>query len=302
MSKKLTTKEFIEKAIIVHESKYTYSKVDYVSSHLKVVITCPAHGDWEQTPSNHLRGKGCFKCRNEILSKTRRKSLCAFIKEANEKYNNTYTYLNAVYKNTDTKVIITCSVHGDFEQTPYNHLKGIGCPSCKNEKLRKMYSMGLAKFISTANNIHDHKYIYKNTNYINSETNISIICPCHGEFEQLPMHHLKGSGCPACSKSGFDPSKPAYLYYLKITTQDIVVYKIGITNLTVRERFNLADLNKIEVLSQDLYLEGKLAYTHEQKILKAYKQYQYKGPNILQSGNTELFTEDIRFLQANIEY
>lgn len=30
--------------------------------HIKVIITCPIHNDFEQTPSNHLQGHGCPKC------------------------------------------------------------------------------------------------------------------------------------------------------------------------------------------------------------------------------------------------
>ena len=39
---------------------------------------------------------------------------------------------------TDTKVIIGCPIHGDFEQTPTCHLQGQGCPECG--KLQKANS------------------------------------------------------------------------------------------------------------------------------------------------------------------
>lgn len=96
---------------------------------------------------------------------------------------------------------------------------------------------------------------------------------------------------------GFDKSKLAYLYYLKVTTDtNQILYKIGITNRTVNERFNLTDLSKIEIIKQKLYERGQDAYELEQKLLKMYKQYQYTGPNVLESGNTELFTVDILLL------
>ena len=47
--------------------------------------------------------------------------------------------------------------------------------------------------------IHGDKYNYDNVNYINTKTKIKIICKNHGEFEQRPDHHLRGSGCPECS-------------------------------------------------------------------------------------------------------
>ena len=65
MSKKTTIKEFIKRAHIKHNGLYSYSNAKYVSSNIKLVITCKKHGDFEQTPSNHLSGKGCRECMKE---------------------------------------------------------------------------------------------------------------------------------------------------------------------------------------------------------------------------------------------
>ena len=63
----LTTEEFIERARKVHGDKYDYSKAEYVNSSTKVCIICPVHGEFWQTPHNHLKGNGCPKCRNSHL-------------------------------------------------------------------------------------------------------------------------------------------------------------------------------------------------------------------------------------------
>ena len=39
-----------------------YNKSQYVSAHVKLVIVCKKHGDFEQTPASHISGKGCPKC------------------------------------------------------------------------------------------------------------------------------------------------------------------------------------------------------------------------------------------------
>ena len=57
-----TNEEFIEKARQVHGDKYDYSKVEYKKSYINVNIICPEHGIFEQLPSNHLQGVGCWKC------------------------------------------------------------------------------------------------------------------------------------------------------------------------------------------------------------------------------------------------
>lgn len=113
-------------------------------------------------------------------------------------------------------------------------------------------------------------------------------------LNKVLIDHLSGCGCPDCAEYGFQPSKPAILYYLKVTTNSgQILYKIGITNRTVNERFQLADLQKIEIVKQKLYESGQDAWDWETKLKRKYKEYQYTGPDILSSGNTELFTEDI---------
>ena len=62
MPPRKTTAEFTAHAQAVHGDKYGYDKVDYKTTSEKVVITCPEHGDFDQTPGNHLADKGCPDC------------------------------------------------------------------------------------------------------------------------------------------------------------------------------------------------------------------------------------------------
>ena len=57
MSKRKTTEEFIRDAIKIHGNKYDYSKVEYIKNDSEVIITCPEHGDFKQTPNKHLLGR-----------------------------------------------------------------------------------------------------------------------------------------------------------------------------------------------------------------------------------------------------
>lgn len=54
------------------------------------------------------------------------------------------------------------------------------------------------EFINLANEIHNHKFDYELSNYINSHSKIKILCKIHGVFEQMPYTHLNGSGCRKC--------------------------------------------------------------------------------------------------------
>lgn len=53
---------FLNKAKLVHGDRYNYDDVNYVNSHTPVKIICSIHGSFEQSPSNHLSGKGCKDC------------------------------------------------------------------------------------------------------------------------------------------------------------------------------------------------------------------------------------------------
>ena len=68
----------------VHHDKYDYSKVVYKGMLHKILIVCPIHGDFYQTPSKHISGQGCPLCRGEKISKTKRKKLSVFVNEANK--------------------------------------------------------------------------------------------------------------------------------------------------------------------------------------------------------------------------
>ena len=60
----------------------------------------------------------------------------------------------------------------------------------------------IEEFIIRANSIHHHKYDYSQAEYINSSTEIKIICPEHGVFWQIPNNHIHKThprGCPQCN-------------------------------------------------------------------------------------------------------
>lgn len=288
------TTSFIEKANLIHNKKYNYDLSDYINNQSKIEIACSIHGSFWQSPNNHLKGAGCPDCGVQSRILKRLSNTQDFIKKASIVHSNVYSYEFSKYVNKTQKVEITCPIHGNFHQRPNDHLKGSGCRECASQARRSKLSLTTDNFIEKSIKFHMGKYDYSKVNYVNGKTKVIITCPIHGDFSQMPYHHIKGVGCPGCAITGFDKNKPAYLYYLKITTEDNqVLYKIGITNRTVDERFSLTDLSKIEIIKQKLYKNGQDALDWENKLKRKYKEFQYQGPEILSSGNTELFTEDI---------
>lgn len=184
---------FLERCIKIHGDLYDYSLIkEYNNCKSKVKVICKEHDVFEIAPEYHTnRGQGCPECKKMGLSK--------FINSSNEKHNNKYDYsLIKEYINNKEKVEIICKEHGSFKQRITDHLSGIGCPECAQERFR----LSTDDFIKRAKVIHNKKYIYSNSIVFKSNKDkVEILCKKHGYFLQRVDGHLQGSGCPICKTS-----------------------------------------------------------------------------------------------------
>jgi len=233
MKTKKMTKQIVEKFRKIHNFKYDYSKMNYVSCKKKVEIICPKHGTFFQTPYHHLnRQQGCPKCSGK------NKTTPDFIEKSNEIHNNIYDYSLVNYRGCFKKVKIVCSIHGIFKQSPYKHLWGNGCKKCEHDKLSKERRSNNFDFIEKSKIIHNNIYEYKNVKYdTNAHKKVEIICPKHGPFLQTPHNHLRGTGCPKCSLLISKPEQE-FLDYLKIKIRQKKIGKFkvdGINKKTIYE-------------------------------------------------------------------
>lgn len=136
----LTKDEFLQKAREIHGNIYDYSKINYTSNYnSKVEIICPKHGSFYQRRLLHLQGCGCFQCASEKRNKAQRLTTEQFIEKAKAIHEDTYDYSKVNYVNFTTKVTIICKEHGEFSQTPREHLKGAGCQKCTKKGQTKLY-------------------------------------------------------------------------------------------------------------------------------------------------------------------
>ena len=187
--------EFISRSTIKHSNIYDYSLVEYIRNSIKVKIICNTHGIFEQRPTNHLDGQGCPKCAKESSFLTNEN----FISNANRIHNLTYNYEKVRYIRNDKKVIIICPTHGEFLQSPNHHINmKQGCPKCKYAKIK----LNLENFIKKSIIKHGNRYDYSKINEFSFNKKVTIICPIHGEFLQLPNNHSNlGYGCYMCKNS-----------------------------------------------------------------------------------------------------
>lgn len=209
---KSKTEQFIKKAKLIHGDKYGYDDSDYVNSYTKLKIKCSTHGIFEQTPSNHLVGRGCEKCGHQIANDKQRFSTADFIEKAIAIHGDKYDYSKVNYVNYGTNVEIICPIHGSFFQTPSNHLSyKAGCIKCRDVSNGDNKRDTLEEFIEKANKVHNNKFDYSKVVYVNGRTKVEIICPTHGSFWQTPKSHIQCIGCDKCAKRSFSIKAIAWL-------------------------------------------------------------------------------------------
>lgn len=227
MSTKRKTKEqFIKEARAVHGNKYDYSKVEYVNGTTKVCIICPEHGEFFQTPKQHIRGEGCPKCGyikgkekrkekkvNHRKSRVRRehcfnthhiprniKTTEDFINQARKIHGDKYDYSKVEYSGKKCFVTIICPEHGEFVQRADYHLQGKGCIKCGHIVSKRKQAYTTDEFIEILRKKFGDKYDYSKIDYINKKTKITLTCPIHGDFEKTPSSLLRyDCACPMCS-------------------------------------------------------------------------------------------------------
>lgn len=215
MPKKITTKDFIDKAIAKHGDKYDYSCVEYKGANLKVKIICKTHGEFKQIPSGHIRGNGCPICRYS----NRKLTNDIFINKAISVHGDRYDYSSVEYETHKVKIDIICKFHGAFKQSPTSHLSGNGCSLC-GDALQRLHSgrsrSTTEEFIIKSQCVHGDRYNYSIVEYKSAHKKIKIICMAHGVFEQSAHHHLKMNGCPSCAST------------TKSTTKDFVSKAVAV--------------------------------------------------------------------------
>jgi len=137
-----------------------------------------------------------YKCAGQFYFA---KSQQTFIEQVNKLYGDDLDFSESIYVNNHSSVIVKCKKHGYFEMPPRDLINERGCTKCNKEKLsEKRYEL----FISAAKLLHNNKYTYpdySNSNFINSNTKITICCPIHGDFSQSSTHHLQLHGCHKCA-------------------------------------------------------------------------------------------------------
>ena len=290
---------FVDKAIAVHGSTYDYTKVKYVDAKTKVVITCNVHGDFEQTPSDHLQRCGCKLCVYDRARVRKQYTKEDFLHKAYGKHGSKYDYSKVYYVDSTTTVTIICKEHGEFEQQPNSHLQGKGCAKCGNIACRVTRTKSTDEFIASARKVHGDRYDYTNTKYTNRNGTVTVECTKHGKFTQKAGNHLSGKGCYKCGKEymvqaqhgnvvGWSYSKwEEYgniskqfngfrLYIIECYDGDEVFTKVGKTFRELTTRFNSSELPYTWKILKEVVGEAEYISVLEEELHRNLKAGGYK--------------------------
>ena len=199
--KRMSVETFINRAKDEISSELDYSNVSFKTSQDKITITCPMHGEFETRPSTFLyKSSGCPKCVKEKKDDKKRKTqkeLNALIRSV---HGTTYSFDLSAYKNQHSKIEVTCKIHGNFQVSVSNFLRGRGCKDCGYQKATNKKTLTTSEWIRKAKSVHGERYDYSKTKYVSSKEKVTIICVEHGEFQQRPSNHVSlKRGCAACS-------------------------------------------------------------------------------------------------------
>lgn len=277
----MVKEEFLKKLEIIHPSLILIS--DYTVKTNTIIVKDSLNILYKVYPYNLLKGhKPTIK---SALDKT--KALKNKLNIANPSFK-----VLGEYKTAKTKILVIDKLGIKYKVTPDKLLQGTNFTS--NSAVDKN-----EYFILKAQKRHNNKYDYSKSNFTNIKNKVIIICKHHGEFEQSADSHLQGSGCVKCGNYfGFtrtqfinlcrnNPNRTPLVYIVKCYNENESFIKIGLTSLSVFDRFNYNIPYEYKILNT---LKGTPTYifNKEKELHKKYKEFKYK-PLITFSGSSECF-------------
>ena len=315
MSKKITLEEAqrrIEKKFgkgkifMIPESYFGVTKI----ATFQCIID--GHDDWDDTLDNTIHSKhGCTKCANASVSKGRIISIEDVQKKIIARFGEDKVFIiPESYSSATELATFRCHNpdHEDWDNYPKSVYgkKGNGCHECSKEELSKRFAKDIDEIQPAIDLKHGSNRITMiPETYITVHKLATFQCynQEHKNWETTPSNvYANGTGCPACAQYGFDPSKPAIVYYF----QDIITgeYKLGITNKEIYQRFSAMYRKRMRLIKVWKFTSGAEAKKFETEIHKMYDFYRTvnEGWGSLSdryNGSTEFFYDDILNLDNN---
>jgi hypothetical protein len=196
--KPLTNEEFIKRMKKI-QPDLIFDKTKYINRLLKVIITCPYHGDKIILPSRNLNRKvGCPDCEVNKLT------IDKISEKINKIYNGNIKFEKGqIYKNNKEEYYWTCLKHKiTFLKRADSVLQGHGCKECHKEILRKKFTRSINSIQIDIDNVYG-KNVYKIIG--REKNNIIIKClGCGNEFTKTTYDFLKRKSQCICKTVSYE--------------------------------------------------------------------------------------------------
>ena len=257
---------------------YNYSKTIYKRSREKVIIICPMHGEFEQTPEKHLlKLKGCPNCpehKERPLFDDLREVLNLrydeeYFRQITEKSN--LKYINFFIKRNSSRERIVIHCQNQYGQL---HLDYYSLLQHKNPTIESAIDPS-----SYFKNYYYDKYpnsllTFPLNDYVNSRTKIKVVCGYGHTIYMTPSSLVKGSNCNICGsmltaskfKSFCKKDSLGLFYILRCYNKQEEFYKLGITSQgSVQKRYPNEKYMpyKYEII-QEIYFDAELVFYLEE--------------------------------------
>jgi hypothetical protein len=266
---------------------------EYKGMQIDTLFRCKCRHEWTVKAYSVLNGGGCPKCADKTNAEKRRLTadeLQPYLKDIAERG----IVMLEEYKGVKHKALFQCKCGCKWMAKTFEvFFRASGCPKCSYKK------RGEARWLTSEElQPYSSKLAARGLTMLGefkgTKAKTLFRCTCGHEWMTKPNDIFQGHGCPECAEFGFQMDKPGLVYYVKIPNPfGDPLYKIGITNHTVKKRFP-QEFKKLEIIEIWNFKMGAKAWEMEQRILRDYAAYRYNGPTILiAAGNEEVFSEDI---------
>lgn len=234
---KKTHEQFLQQMQKVNKNIEILSK--YEKDNIKVKCRCKICGfEWEATPSNLLRDKGCKQCHFNKLHEIKIKSHEKFIEDV-RRVNENIGVLSK-YSGVKNKVDCKCLIHNKNFSIFAGHLLSgeTGCKECINIKFHMGGLKSHEQFIKELSDI--NKDIEVIGEYNGAKSRVDVRClKCGYIWGPVADSLLHGYGCPCCKRSKGEEKIEKYL------TDN---------NIDFESQKKFPDLRNMLPLSYDFYL------------------------------------------------
>ncbi|CAH9014965.1 putative GIY-YIG nuclease family protein, partial [Vibrio phage 496E54-1] len=267
--------------------------------------------DWEVTCTNCnttytrkyrdlIKGvKGCI-CRN--LS---RKGLEEKQKVVNS-YCSKFNFIFKSFQGSPIRVNMFCEKHKTYMSPCYHNLaKGkLSCRGCRADYYTPYNFGDKESFIEKAIGVHGlGSFDYSEVVYNGAENKVRIRCnKCKTINTQKPAGHLSGRGCKLCSKTGFKPNEPCWVYIIRLSGLCEEWYKVGITNNLSKRISGLSTGSWYELgyIQAKKFDKGWKALNVEKAVLSCLKTKGTINKDYHPKGYTEIFKPEELYLAEEI--